>query len=85
VAIAEGRDRHVGIGAAVYFDSTPGNVTSVSTRGNKLIGAATQCAGASDAVAIVRLKLGLIDYNGCIEVRSSLLNVVLHEEPHINT
>ena len=28
-------------------------------------------------------KLGLIDYNGCIEVRSSLLNVVLHDEPHI--
>ena len=30
-------------------------------------------------------KLGLIDYNGRIEVRSSLLNVVLHDEPHINT
>jgi CRP/FNR family transcriptional regulator, cyclic AMP receptor protein len=30
-------------------------------------------------------KLGLIDYNGCIEVHSSLLNVVLHEEPRINT
>ena len=29
-------------------------------------------------------KLGLIEYNGHIEVRSSLLNVVLHEEPHIN-
>ena len=43
-------------GAAVYFDATAGNVTSVSTRGNKLIGAATQCAGASDAVAIVRLN-----------------------------
>src|ERR1700737_1154262 len=43
------------VGAAVYFDATAGNVTSVSTRGNKLIGAATQCAGASDAVAIVRL------------------------------
>jgi acetyl-CoA C-acetyltransferase len=28
-------------------------------------------------------KLGLIDYNGGIEVHSSLLNVVLHEEPHI--
>jgi predicted RecA/RadA family phage recombinase len=42
-------------GSAVYFDATAGNVTSVSTRGNKLIGAATQCAGASDAVAIVRL------------------------------
>jgi predicted RecA/RadA family phage recombinase len=44
------------VGAAVYFDATAGNVTSVSTRGNKLIGAATQCAGASDAVAIVRLN-----------------------------
>jgi predicted RecA/RadA family phage recombinase len=33
------------VGAAVYFDATVGNVTSVSTRGNKLIGAATQCAG----------------------------------------
>ncbi|MGH6811075.1 MAG: Crp/Fnr family transcriptional regulator [Methylocella sp.] len=33
-------------------------------------------------------KLGLIDYNGGnggIEVHSSLLNVVLHDEPHINT
>jgi CRP/FNR family transcriptional regulator, cyclic AMP receptor protein len=30
-------------------------------------------------------KLGLIDYNGRIEIHSSLLNVVLHEEPHINT
>ena len=28
-------------------------------------------------------KLGLIDYNGRIEIHSSLLNVVLHEEPHI--
>jgi CRP/FNR family cyclic AMP-dependent transcriptional regulator len=30
-------------------------------------------------------KLGLIDYNGHIEVRSSLLNVVLHDEPKIQT
>jgi CRP/FNR family cyclic AMP-dependent transcriptional regulator len=30
-------------------------------------------------------KLGFIDYNGHIEVHSSLLNVVLHEEPHIET
>jgi CRP/FNR family transcriptional regulator, cyclic AMP receptor protein len=32
-------------------------------------------------------KLGFIDYNGGnggIEVHSSLLNVVLHDEPHIN-
>jgi CRP-like cAMP-binding protein len=29
-------------------------------------------------------KLGLIDYNGSIEVHSSLLNVVLRDEPHIN-
>jgi CRP/FNR family transcriptional regulator, cyclic AMP receptor protein len=28
-------------------------------------------------------RLGLIDYNGHIEVHSSLLNVILHEEPHI--
>ena len=28
-------------------------------------------------------KLGLIDYNGHIEVHSSLLNVVLHEQPQI--
>ena len=28
-------------------------------------------------------KLGLIDYNGHIEVHSSLLNVVLHDDPHI--
>jgi CRP-like cAMP-binding protein len=30
-------------------------------------------------------KLGLIDYNGRIEIHSSLLNVVLHEESHINS
>ena len=29
-------------------------------------------------------KLGLIDYNGHLEVHSALLNVVLHEEPRIN-
>jgi len=28
-------------------------------------------------------KLGSIDYNGKLEVRSSLLNFVLHDEPHI--
>jgi hypothetical protein len=28
-------------------------------------------------------KLGLIDYNGGIEVHSSLLNVVLHDHPQI--
>jgi hypothetical protein len=28
--------------------------------------------------------LGLIAYNGQIEIHPSLLNVVLHEEPHIN-
>jgi hypothetical protein len=28
-------------------------------------------------------KLGFIDYNGSIEVHSSLLNLILHEEPHI--
>ena len=28
-------------------------------------------------------KLGLIDYNGSIEVHSTLLNVVLHDNPHI--
>jgi hypothetical protein len=28
-------------------------------------------------------KLGLIDYNGSIEVHRSLLNVVLHEKPQI--
>jgi CRP/FNR family transcriptional regulator, cyclic AMP receptor protein len=30
-------------------------------------------------------KLGLIAYNGQIEIHRSLLNVVLHEEPYINT
>jgi CRP/FNR family transcriptional regulator, cyclic AMP receptor protein len=29
-------------------------------------------------------RLGFIDYNGHIEVHSSLLNVVLHDDPHIN-
>jgi hypothetical protein len=28
-------------------------------------------------------KLGFIDYNGHIEVHSSLLNVVLHDHPQI--
>ena len=28
-------------------------------------------------------KLGFIDYNGGIEVHSSLLNAVLRDEPHI--
>ena len=30
-------------------------------------------------------RLGLIDYNGQIQVRRSLLNVVLHEKPEIRT
>jgi CRP/FNR family cyclic AMP-dependent transcriptional regulator len=30
-------------------------------------------------------KLGLIDYNGKIEVHSSLLNMVLHDKPEIKT
>ena len=30
-------------------------------------------------------KLGLIDYNGHIEIHRSLLNVVLHEKPQIKT
>jgi len=30
-------------------------------------------------------KLGFIDYNGSIHVHSSLLNVVLHEQPEIKT
>ncbi len=30
-------------------------------------------------------QLGFIDYNGKLEVHSSLLNVVLHDEPHIKT
>jgi CRP/FNR family cyclic AMP-dependent transcriptional regulator len=30
-------------------------------------------------------KLGLIDYNGHLEVHSALLNVVLHDDPHISS
>ena len=30
-------------------------------------------------------KLGLIDYNGHIEVHRSLLNVVLHEKPELRS
>jgi len=30
-------------------------------------------------------KLGFIDYNGHLEIHSSLLNVVLHDQPHIST
>jgi CRP/FNR family cyclic AMP-dependent transcriptional regulator len=29
-------------------------------------------------------RMGLIDYNGHLKIRSSLLNVVLHDDPHIN-
>ncbi|HEY2134930.1 MAG TPA: Crp/Fnr family transcriptional regulator [Xanthobacteraceae bacterium] len=29
-------------------------------------------------------KMGLIDYNGHLEIRSALLNLVLHDDPHIN-
>jgi CRP/FNR family transcriptional regulator, cyclic AMP receptor protein len=29
-------------------------------------------------------KLGLIDYNGHLQVHSALLNVILHDDPHIN-
>jgi CRP/FNR family transcriptional regulator, cyclic AMP receptor protein len=29
-------------------------------------------------------KLGFIDYNGHLEVHSSLLNVVLHDQPQIS-
>jgi CRP-like cAMP-binding protein len=32
-----------------------------------------------------KFRLGFIHYNGGIEVHSSLLNLVLHEEPHIET
>jgi CRP/FNR family transcriptional regulator, cyclic AMP receptor protein len=28
-------------------------------------------------------ELGFIDYNGSMEVHSSLLSVVLHDQPHI--
>jgi CRP/FNR family transcriptional regulator, cyclic AMP receptor protein len=28
--------------------------------------------------------MGLINYNGHLEIHSSLLNVVLHDDPHIN-
>jgi hypothetical protein len=28
--------------------------------------------------------MGLIDYNGHLEIHSSLLDVVLHDDPHIN-
>ena len=30
-------------------------------------------------------KMGLIDYNGHLQIHSSLLNVVLHDDPHINS
>ena len=30
-------------------------------------------------------KLGFIDYNGSLEVHNSLLNVVLHDNPHLRT
>ena len=37
----------------------------------------------SNESLLIILGVGLIDYNGGIEVHSSLLNVVLHDEPHI--
>ena len=29
-------------------------------------------------------KMGFIDYNGHLEIHSTLLNVVLHDQPHIS-
>ena len=29
-------------------------------------------------------KMGLIDYNGHLQIHSSLLNVILHDDPHIS-
>ena len=43
------------VGDYVYFDPTAGEITSVAT-GNKLIGAATAAAAASDTTAAVRLN-----------------------------
>jgi CRP/FNR family cyclic AMP-dependent transcriptional regulator len=28
-------------------------------------------------------KMGLIEYNGQLRIHSSLLNVILHDDPHI--
>jgi CRP/FNR family transcriptional regulator, cyclic AMP receptor protein len=41
------------------------------------------CAGGVSFFMNKFRKLGFIDYNGVIEGHSSLLNVVLHDEPHI--
>jgi hypothetical protein len=30
-------------------------------------------------------KLGFIEYNGSLEVHNSLLNVVLHDNPHLRS
>ncbi len=30
-------------------------------------------------------QLGFIDYKGHLQIHSSLLNVILHDEPHIKT
>jgi predicted RecA/RadA family phage recombinase len=43
------------VGDYVYWDATAGQVTSVGT-GNKVIGAATAAAAASDTTAAVRLN-----------------------------
>jgi len=42
------------------------------------------CSGITSNGAPGPHELGLIAYNGQIEIHPSLLNVVLHEEPHIN-
>jgi hypothetical protein len=42
-----------------------------------------ECAAAVSFFMNKFRELGLIDYNGGIEVHSSLLNVVLHDQPQI--
>jgi hypothetical protein len=40
--------------------------------------------GTPAGAAMRSADLGLIDYNGHLQIHSSLLNVVLHDDPHID-
>jgi hypothetical protein len=65
----------VPITAAMYFSTAAPRLSIVAQEGRQF-----------ELSQVMREQnLRLIDYNGSIEVHSSLLNVVLHDEPHINT
>jgi CRP/FNR family transcriptional regulator, cyclic AMP receptor protein len=78
------------LGAGDFFGegSLAGELLRLST-----VSALTKCTIAriskADITRVIHeepaFAVGLIDYNGSIEIHSSLLNVVLHDQPHIKS